>query len=59
MNPKNDLICNIVYAASGNDVRLTMVDGKILYKDDEYYTLDIEKIKFEVEERSSFKNINK
>lgn len=59
MNPKNDLICNIVYAASGNDVRLTMVDGKVLYKDHEYYTLDIEKIKFEVEERSSFKNINK
>ena len=30
----------------GADVVLTMVDGKVLYKDGEYLTLDIEKVKY-------------
>ena len=59
MNPRGDLLGNLVYSASGNDIRMTMVDGEVLYKDEEYYTLDIEKIKFEVEKRSAFKNINR
>ncbi|MGN0570698.1 MAG: amidohydrolase [Candidatus Fimenecus sp.] len=52
MCPHNDTVNHLVYAASGEDVVLTMVDGKVLYHDGEYLTLDIEKIKFEVEQRT-------
>ena len=45
MYPATDIACNLVYAAQGNDVKLTMVDGKVLYKDGEYLTIDIEKAK--------------
>jgi len=48
MNPIHNLINNIVYSASGSDVLLTMVDGKVLYNNGEYLTLDIEKIIYEV-----------
>jgi 5-methylthioadenosine/S-adenosylhomocysteine deaminase len=33
-----------VYAGSSRDVRATVVDGKVLYKDGEFKTLDAEKI---------------
>lgn len=45
MYPATDIACNLVYAAQGNDIKLTMVDGKVLYKDGEYLTIDIEKAK--------------
>jgi 5-methylthioadenosine/S-adenosylhomocysteine deaminase len=34
----------VVYAGSSRDVRATVVDGKVLYKDGEFKTLDSEKI---------------
>lgn len=40
MTPCNDLESNLVYAVQGSDVKLTMVNGKVLYKDGEYTTLD-------------------
>lgn len=43
MHPIHDLKNNLVYSASGADVRMTMVDGKVLYKDGEYKTIDVEK----------------
>ncbi|MDR1136362.1 MAG: amidohydrolase [Clostridiales Family XIII bacterium] len=49
MHPVHDLLNNIVYAASGSDIALTMVDGRILYEEGEYKTLDIEKVVFECE----------
>lgn len=52
MCPHTDIVNNLVYAANGADVVMTMVDGKILYKNGEYTTIDIEKIKFEVEKRT-------
>lgn len=52
MCPHNDVCNHLVYAASGADVRLTMADGKVLYQDGAYTTLDIEKIKYEVECRT-------
>lgn len=45
MYPATDIACNLVYAAQGSDIKLTMVDGKVLYKDGEYLTIDIEKAK--------------
>jgi len=49
MHPIHDLINNVVYSASGSDVVMTMVDGKVLYKDGEYVTIDVEKTIFETE----------
>ena len=49
MKPVYNLLSNLVYAASGNDVVLTMVDGKVLYRDGSYPTLDIERISYECE----------
>lgn len=43
MQPIYNLKNNLVYSASGSDVCLTMVDGEVLYKDEEYMTIDIEK----------------
>ncbi|SBV90511.1 5-methylthioadenosine/S-adenosylhomocysteine deaminase [uncultured delta proteobacterium] len=42
MRPVHSPTSNIVYAATGAEVRLTMVDGEILYKDGEYTRMDIE-----------------
>jgi len=37
MQPKNDIVKNIVYAGGRHNVLLTMVDGRILYENGEYY----------------------
>ena len=49
--PQHNLLNNLVYAAQGTDVVLTMVDGKILYEDGEYPTIDLAKTIAEVETR--------
>ena len=40
---------NLVYAAAGSDVVMTMVDGKVVYKDGDFLTLDMERTIFEAE----------
>lgn len=50
MRPVHDLVNNVVYSASGSDVILTMADGKVLYKNGEYLTIDIEKALDKTEE---------
>ncbi|MDD3168310.1 MAG: amidohydrolase [Eubacteriales bacterium] len=47
MHPVHDLATNLVYSASGSDVLLTMADGRILYQNGEYRTIDIEKTIYE------------
>lgn len=37
MQPENNLISNLVYAGNKQNVLLTMVDGKTLYKNGEFY----------------------
>ena len=49
MKPSYNLLSNLVYAASGSDVVLTMVDGRVLYRDGSYPMLDIERINYECE----------
>ncbi len=46
--PLYDVPTALVYASNGEDVCLTMVDGKVLYRDGEYLTIDIEKVKADV-----------
>ncbi len=48
-SPCTDVACNIVYSAQGSDVKLTMVDGEVLYRNGEYTTIDIERVKSEVQ----------
>lgn len=49
MFPTTDIASNLVYALSGGENVLTMVDGRILYHNYEYYSIDIEKVKYEAE----------
>lgn len=48
MYPDFDVLNNLVYSANKGDVVLTMVDGKVLYKNGEFTTIDVEKIGAEV-----------
>ena len=43
MRPVHNIVSNIVYAASGMENRLTVVDGEILYKDGNFMTIDYER----------------
>lgn len=40
MTPCNDLESNLVYAVQGSDVMLTMCNGKVLYRDGKFTTMD-------------------
>ena len=43
LHPCHDMVGNVVFAAQGSDVCLTMVDGRVLYRDGEYTTIDLER----------------
>lgn len=45
MQPVHHLVSNIVYAATGLENRLTMVDGRLLYRDGVYHTCDYEALR--------------
>ena len=40
MQPLNNIAKNIVYSGSKTNVKLTMIDGKILYRDGKYLCCD-------------------
>ena len=42
--PNNDTVGLICYSAQGSDVCMTMVDGKILYENGEFLTMDRDKV---------------
>ena len=44
MQPINDITKSIVYSGSKQNVKLTMINGKVLYKDNEFIGVDTEKI---------------
>ncbi|MBE5808752.1 MAG: amidohydrolase [Clostridiales bacterium] len=44
MYPAFDIKTMLVYSAQGSDVSLTMVDGKILYEDGKFFTLDPQRV---------------
>jgi len=46
--PLNDAISAVVYCGNGSDVHTVIVDGKILYENGEYKTIDIEAVKANV-----------
>lgn len=49
MRPALDKKALLTYSAQDSDVVMTMVDGKILYENGEYKTLDKEKIYYDIE----------
>ncbi len=53
-HPVLDPIALVTYALEESDVTLNMVDGKILYEDGEYKTLDKERIYRDVEKRVAY-----
>lgn len=50
--PCNDLPTNVVYAGHGSDVVLTLCDGRVVYREGTWPTIDIETTKAEVAERT-------
>ena len=51
MRPLNNIINNIVYSGSKDNIKMTMINGKILYLDHKFYIdEDIEKIYEKMEE---------
>ncbi len=46
--PSFDLLSTLTYSAQSSDVCMTMVDGKIIYENGVFYTVDEEKAKFEM-----------
>lgn len=50
--PMTQPLINLVYAGHGADVCLTMCDGRIVYRDGTWPTLDIEQAKTEVSKRT-------
>ncbi|MBR2559772.1 MAG: amidohydrolase [Firmicutes bacterium] len=47
MHPVHDILTNIVLSAGNADIAITMADGKILFDNGEFTTIDIEKAAFE------------
>lgn len=47
LQPVFDVLANIVYSASSEDICLTMIEGKVVYKDGELANIDVEKTIFE------------
>ena len=47
--PLNDPCAAVAYAAKGSDVCMTMVQGRVLYENGEHKTIDMEKVRHEVD----------
>jgi 5-methylthioadenosine/S-adenosylhomocysteine deaminase len=45
LTPVHNPLSTVVYSASGRDVYMTVVRGKVLYENGEFKTIDFEKIK--------------
>lgn len=52
MWPRHSMETNIVYSMQGSDVRMTVVDGEVLYKNGEFMTIDVEKAQYDVVKQS-------
>jgi 5-methylthioadenosine/S-adenosylhomocysteine deaminase len=50
LTPLHNAVSSLVYSARGSDVSLTMVRGKILYKDGEFLTIDRERVLYDARE---------
>ena len=53
MQPENNISRNIVYSADNSVVKMTMIDGKILYEDGRFTTIDLDTV---IRECNKFKS---
>lgn len=56
LQPLHNPVSQLVYAASGHEVILNMVDGKIIYKNGRHTRIDIEALKKEIKKLTAFIN---
>ena len=49
LTPCHDVAENLVYAAHGSNVDMNMARGKVIYEKWEFFTLDLERIRYELE----------
>lgn len=49
MQPVHNIVSNIVYAATGAETRLTVVDGRELYRDGQFLSCDYEALREEMQ----------
>ncbi len=47
--PRHNLVANLVHSARGSDVSHVFVDGRLLYREGEFLTLDVDRIMAEAE----------
>lgn len=47
--PCHDIVENLVYSARGGDVCLTMARGRVLYENGTFYTVDMDRVRHEME----------
>ena len=50
MQPINNITKNLVYSGSKDDVKMTVINGKILYENGEFVNIDKEEIYFSAQE---------
>ena len=44
MQPENNIVRNLIFSGDNSIVKMTMIDGKILYEDGNYTTIDIDEV---------------
>ena len=48
LTPCHSVLSNLAYAAHGSDVRMNIARGRVIYKDGDFLTIDIQRVKREV-----------
>ena len=49
--PKHDILANVVYSAQASDIYMTVIDGRVVYKEGEFLTIDRERVQYEADRR--------
>ena len=44
MQPENNIVRNLVYSGDNSIVKMTMIDGKVLYEDGKFLSLDLAEV---------------
>lgn len=52
LQPVHDALSNIIFAGQAEDICLSMIDGKVVYKEGSLITIDEERVIYEVNQRS-------
>ena len=48
LTPCHSVLSNLAYAAHGSDVVMNMARGRVIYRDGEFFTIDLERVRREV-----------